>query len=106
MKARSGASYYTGTLEVTGFVIHGGKFDVVFIGALEVGTYGNANSTIVEVNGKQRRFTESGRNDIVSLAKKTVIMARREKRKIKERLYYVTSPGYVSGKDGGEHYYL
>lgn len=100
LKAWSGASYYTGALEVMGFMLHGGKFDVGFVGVLEVDMHGNVNSSIVEVNGKPRHFTGSGGgNDIVSLAKKIIIITRHEKRKIKEKVYYVTSPGYIGGLD-------
>ncbi|MEM0004730.1 MAG: CoA-transferase [Desulfurococcaceae archaeon] len=103
LKAWSGASYYTGTLEVMGYMLHGGKFDVGFVGVLEVDMYGNVNSTIVEVNGKPRHFTGSGGgNDIVSLARKIIVITRHEKRKIKEKVFYVTSPGYIGGRDRRE----
>jgi len=103
LKAWAGSEYFTGAVEVLGFMLQGGRFDVGFLGALEVDIYGNVNSSLVEVEGRKRHFTGSGGgNDIASSAKKVVIIMRHQKRKLRERVYFITSPGYVDGRDRRE----
>lgn len=95
------ATAFTSTLDVMGTVLHRGLVDLAFLGALEVDPYGNVNSTEVPLpGGGTRRFGGSGGgNDMASLARRTIIIARHEPRKICEKLYHNTSPGHL---DGGE----
>ncbi|MEM0065373.1 MAG: CoA-transferase [Zestosphaera sp.] len=100
LKAWAGSSYFTGAVEVLGFMLQGGRIDVGFIGVLEVDMYGNANSSLINAGGKLRHFTGSGGgNDIVSSARKVIVVTRHEKRKLPERVFFITSPGYVNGMD-------
>jgi len=73
--------------------------DVGFLGALEVDTYGNLNTTLLgDPKGKYRRFTGSGGgNDIASCSRRTIITIRHEVRKLNEVVSFITSPGYLRG---------
>lgn len=103
LKAWAGSAYFTGAVEVLGYMLQGGKIDVGFVGALEVDEYGNINSSIVESEGRKRHFTGSGGgNDIVSSAKKIIVVMRHQRRKLRERVYFITSPGYVGGRNREE----
>jgi len=95
------ATAFTSTLDVMGTVLHRGLVDLGFLGALEVDPYGNVNSTEVPLGGGRiRRFGGSGGgNDMASLARRTIIIARHEPRKICETLYHTTSPGHLAGGD-------
>ncbi|MEM0014706.1 MAG: CoA-transferase [Zestosphaera sp.] len=103
LKAWSMSAYFTNAVEVLGYMLQGGKIDVGFVGVLEIDMHGNVNSSIVESEGRKRHFTGSGGgNDIVSSAGKVIIIMRHQKRKLKERVYFITSPGYVGGRDRAE----
>lgn len=93
------ATSFTSTLDVMGTVLHRGLVDIGFVGALEVDPFGNVNSTEVPLGGGRiRRFGGSGGgNDIASLARRTIIMARHEPRKLTEKLFHNTSPGHLGG---------
>jgi len=95
------ATAFTSTLDVMGTVLHRGLVDIGFLGALEVDPYGNMNSTEVPLGGGRiRRFGGSGGgNDMASLARRTIIIARHEPRKICATLYHNTSPGHLEGGD-------
>ncbi|MDI7274492.1 MAG: CoA-transferase [Anaerolineae bacterium] len=87
--------------DMLGAVLHRGLVDVGFLGGLEIDAYGNLNTTLLaEPGGTFRHFVGSGgANDIASLARETIIIIRHEARKIKERISYITSPGYLAGSD-------
>jgi glutaconate CoA-transferase, subunit B len=86
-------------VDILGAVLHRGRVDVGFLGGLEVDQYGNLNTTLIgDPGGKFRHMVGSGgANDIASCAKKTVLIMRQEKRKFRETISFVTSPGFVSG---------
>ncbi len=92
---------FSGTLDVMGSVLHRGRVDLGFLGALEVDCWGNVNSTEVPLgDGRIRRFGGSGGgNDIASLARRTIVIARHEARKFCQRLFHCTSPGHLDGGD-------
>lgn len=80
-----------------------GYVDLGFLGAAEIDKYGNVNATVVGKPGEvgtygpaaSKRFTGSGGNaDIASLAKRVVFIMVQEKRRFKERVDYITSPGW------------
>lgn len=104
IKAWQGAELLTSALDVLGMLLHSGKIDVGFLGALEVDELGNINTTQVELErGKIKHFTGSGGgNDIASLAKRIVVVMRHQKRKLRKKVSYITSPGYIDGKERQE----
>jgi glutaconate CoA-transferase subunit B len=87
--------------DILGTVLHRGRVDVGFLGGLEVDQYGNSNATLVgDPRGRFRHINGGGgANDIASSAKKTVFIMRQEKRKFRETISFITSPGYIKGGD-------
>ncbi|MDG6901476.1 MAG: hypothetical protein JRM80_05890 [Nitrososphaerota archaeon] len=93
------AEFMGSTLDVLGMILQRGMIDVGFLGGVQVDQYGNLNTTWVsDEAGRRRRLVGSGgANDLASLAKKTIIIMRHEKRKFLPKVPYVTSPGYIGG---------
>jgi glutaconate CoA-transferase subunit B len=91
------ATFFSSFIGTLGSILHRGKVDVGFLGAVEVDQYGNINSTLIHrPDGTTRCFTGSGgANDIASLAKDVVIIMRHDKRKLPEYVQFNTSPGYL-----------
>ncbi|MCL6446730.1 MAG: CoA-transferase subunit beta [Armatimonadetes bacterium] len=90
----------TGFAEVLGMALHRGIVDVGFLGALEVDRYGNVNTTQVATKHGVRHFTGSGgANDIASLARRVIVIMRHDRKKFGERVQYVTSPGFLGGRE-------
>ena len=74
-----------------------GVVDLAFLGGAEVDKYGNVNTTGMGKYGlvPQKRLTGGGGNsDINGLARKTVFIMPQEKRRFKERVDFITSPGW------------
>jgi len=97
-----GAALAAGLLEVFTFVLQAGRVDVGFLSGAQFDRYGNINSTSIglDVRHPQVRFAGSGGScDIACLAKRTIIIAKHEKRRFPERVDYITSPGWLEGGD-------
>jgi len=79
-------------------LLQSGRVDLGFLGAAEVDCFGNLNST--EVRG-EKGFTRlpgsGGACDIASLAKRFVVLLEHSKRRLPERVSYITSPGNGDG---------
>ncbi len=77
--------------------LHCGYVDLAFLGGAEIDQYGNVNTTVVgDYAAPKKRFTGSGGNpDINSFARRTVFIMLQEKRRFKEHVDYITSPGWV-----------
>lgn len=82
-----------------------GSIDLAYLGGAEIDKYGNVNTTVHgDYLNPDFRFPGSGGNsDINSLAKRTVFLMVQEKRRFKEKVDYITSPGwrfmdYTTGK--------
>lgn len=97
------ASYFGSFVDVLGTILHRGFVDVGFLSGLEVDQYGNLNTTMIRTPKGDRHINGSGGgNDIASLAKRTIIIMGHEKRKLSERVSFVTTPGYLSGSRARE----
>jgi len=91
--AKSCGLFYTLSLLQRGYV------DISLLGGAEVDKYGNINSTVI---GEYRKPTirlpgSGGANDAASHSKRTVILIPHEKRRLPERVSFITSPGYIRG---------
>jgi glutaconate CoA-transferase subunit B len=76
-----------------------GHADVGFIGAAEVDRFGNVNTSYI---GDFRRPRvklpgSGGGGDLASLAHRSIIIIEHERRRLPERVSYITSPGYGDG---------
>jgi len=79
-----------------------GRVDAGFIGGAEVDRYGNVNTSYI---GDFRQPTiklpgSGGAADIAAMSKRLLVIMNHEKRRLVEKVDYITSPGYLGG--GGE----
>jgi glutaconate CoA-transferase subunit B len=76
-----------------------GYVDVGFMGGAQIDQYGNLNSSFIGDPGhpETRLPGTGGGNDIASLTQMIVAM-KHEKRRFVERVDFVTSPGFLSGR--------
>ncbi|MFJ8244849.1 CoA-transferase subunit beta [Peribacillus asahii] len=90
-----GCSIASGLLDVFD-QLQRGRVDLAFLGGAEIDQYGNVNTTVVGdyLNPDMRFPGSGGNNDINSLAKRTVFIMVQEKRRFKEEVDYLTSPGW------------
>jgi glutaconate CoA-transferase, subunit B len=93
-----GATCASTTLDVMG-LMQAGRVDLGLLGAAEVDRRGNLNSTEVEdASGRAVRLPGSGgAADILSLARRCVVLLPLEKRRLVERVRVRTSPGFGDG---------
>jgi len=98
------ASAAIGLIETLGMLLQGGRVDVGFVGAAQIDEYGNLNTTYIGdfENPRVRLPGSGGGNDIVSSAKRIVVIMKHEKRKTVKKLDYMTSPGYLDGPNARE----
>jgi glutaconate CoA-transferase subunit B len=92
------ATVASSTLDLLG-LLQAGRVDLGLLGAAEVDRHGNLNSTEVRgVDGRVVRLPGSGgAADILSLARRTVVILPLEKRRFVERVHFRTSPGWGDG---------
>lgn len=89
-------------LDVMG-MMQAGRVDLGILGAAEVDRYGNLNSTEVRASGDGtgagvvRLPGSGGAADILSLARRTIVLVPLEKRRFVERVSFRTSPGHGDG---------
>jgi len=93
-----GAAWTSGLIEVMSH-LQRGRVDAGFIGGAEIDRYGNINTSYI---GDYRRPAtklpgSGGAADIAALSKRTLAIMNHEKRRLVERVDYITSPGYLTG---------
>jgi glutaconate CoA-transferase subunit B len=86
--------------------IRRGFVDYAFLGGAQIDKYGNLNSTMIgdDYEKPKVRFPGSGgANDFGSLAWETIIiMDRHSPRRFVEKVYFITTPGYLYGPGARE----
>ena len=92
------AAWATGLLEVMA-LLQRGDVDLGFIGGAEIDRFGNINTSVI---GSRERPTvklpgSGGGADIACLARRLVALMEHEPRRLRERVDFVTSPGYGDG---------
>src|SRR5579863_5717905 len=79
-------------------LLQSGRVHLGFLGAAEVDRFGNLNSTEIKgPRGITRLPGSGGACDIASLAHRVVVLLEHTKRRLPERVSYVTSPGNGDG---------
>src|SRR5690242_7693494 len=79
-------------------LLQSGRVDLGFLGAAEVDRFGNLNSTqVTTAKGTVRLPGSGGACDIASLAQRFVVLLDHAKRRLPERVSYITSPGNGDG---------
>ena len=81
-----------------------GMVDYAFLGGAQIDAYGNLNSTVIgSYHHPKVRFPGSGgANDLGSFCWRTIIMMLQDKRKFVNKLDFLTTPGYLTGKGARE----
>ncbi len=94
-----GAAMIGGLVEIMGMTLQAGRVDVGFLSGSQVDKYGNINTTVIgDYHSPKSRLPGSGgANPIGSLAKRTLIIALHDKRRLAERVDFITTPGYIDG---------
>ena len=98
----SGALWTTGTRNVIG-LMSAGEVQLGFIGGAEIDRYGNLNTSIIG-NWQQpevRLPGSGGGADIASLARRIAIIMPHERHRLRERVDFITSPGYGYADERG-----
>jgi len=93
------ANMVLGSAEVL-LLLQRGYVDVGFMSGAQIDQYGNLNSSFIgdPLRPKTRLPGTGGGNDIASLAQMIVAM-KHEKRRFVEQVDFITSPGYLHGRD-------
>ena len=80
-------------------LLQAGHVDVGFIGGAEIDRYGNLNTTCIgPIQRPSVRLPGSGGGaDIACLARRLIVMMPHERRRFREKVDYVTSPGHGQG---------
>jgi len=90
-------------LDVMGF-LQQGRVNVGFLGAAEVDRFGNLNTTEGTHDGRTVRLPGSGGAcDIACLSQRTVVLLEHSKRRLVDRVAYITSPGFGAGNIDGKN---
>ena len=82
--------------------LQAGRIDVGFLGGAQIDKYGNINSTVIgEYDDPDVRLPGSGGAcEIASNAHRTLVITPHQQRRFPAEVDFVTSPGYVDGREG------
>ena len=86
--------------DVFSVLLQGGYIDVGFLSGAQVDKYGNLNSTVIGdyEKPKVRLPGSGGACEIASMSKRLLIIMPHEKRRFVEKVDFITSPGFLSGR--------
>ncbi len=89
------------TPEIFAYWLQGGRVDVGFLGAAQVDKFANLNSTVIgDYQSPIVRLPGAGgAPEIAALAKETIIIINHDRRKLVDRVDFITSAGYLDGGD-------
>jgi len=90
--------------ETFSMLLQRGLIDVGFVGGAQVDKFGNINSTVIGSYEKPKvRLPGSGGGcEIAGLSKRIVIVTPHEKRRMVEKVDFITSAGFLNGSDARE----
>jgi len=94
--------------ETFSLLLQRGFIDVGFVGGAQVDKFGNINSTVIGdyTKPKVRLPGSGGGCEIAGLAKRIIIITPHEKRRMVEKVDFVTSPGFLNGPGARERFGL
>lgn len=95
---QQGAAWTTGTVQLMG-MLQGGRVDLGFIGGAEVDRFGNINTSYIgDFRAPRIKLPGSGgAADIAAMSGRLIVIVHHDRRRLVERVGYVTSPGYLGG---------
>jgi glutaconate CoA-transferase subunit B len=97
----SGAVWCAKTVDLMG-LLQRGDVQAGFIGGAEVDRHGNLNTTAIGEDRARPTVQlpgSGGGADIACLAHRLIVIMSHDKRRLRERVDFVTSPGYGDGRD-------
>jgi glutaconate CoA-transferase subunit B len=96
----TGAQSICSMFEVFSFYVQGGLIDIGFLGAAQIDRFGNVNTTTIGRydQPKVRLPGSGGACEIASLARKVFLLIPHEKRRFVPRADFITSPGFLQGR--------
>jgi len=99
-----GAAMIGGLVDIMGMFLQAGWVDVGFLAGSQVDKYGNINTTVIGDyhRPKSRLPGSGGANPIGSLVKRVLIIALHDRRRLAERVDFITTPGYLDGPGARE----
>jgi glutaconate CoA-transferase subunit B len=103
-----GAAWATGLIEVMS-LLQRGDVDLGFIGGAEIDRHGNINTNLIGTRDQPRTKLpgSGGGADIACLARRLVALMEHAPHRLRERVDFITSPGYGSGgADWRQHHGL
>jgi len=103
-----GAAMIGGLTDIMGGFLQAGRVDVGFLSGSQVDKYGNINTTAIgDYHRPRSRLPGSGgANPIGSLARRIIIVALHDRRRLAERVDFITTPGYIDGPGARERWGL
>jgi glutaconate CoA-transferase, subunit B len=95
-----GAAWCTSTCNLLG-MMQAGRVDVGFIGGAEIDRYGNINTSYIgDFRAPAVKLPGSGgAADIAAMSQRLLAIMKHERQRLVHRVSYVTSPGYLDGRD-------
>ncbi|ACL03796.1 Putative glutaconate CoA-transferase, beta subunit [Desulfatibacillum aliphaticivorans] len=99
-----GAAMIGGLVDIMGMLLQAGHVDVGFLSGSQVDRFGNINTTVIGPYEapKTRLPGSGGANPIGCLARKTLIIALHDKRRLAHKVDFITTPGYIDGPGARE----
>ena len=97
----TGATWCARTIDLMG-LLQRGEVEAGFIGGAEIDRHGNLNTTAIGADRAHPSVQlpgSGGGADIASLAHRLIVIMAHDKRRLRERVDFVTSPGYGEGGD-------
>ncbi|MGH2472112.1 MAG: CoA-transferase subunit beta [Candidatus Limnocylindria bacterium] len=95
----AGAVWCGRTMDLMG-LLQRGEVEAGFIGGAEIDIHGNLNTTAIgedRAHPKVQLPGSGGGADIASLAHRLIVIMPHDRRRLREKVDFVTSPGYGSG---------
>jgi glutaconate CoA-transferase subunit B len=96
-----GATWCARTIDLMG-LLQRGEVEAGFIGGAEIDRHGNLNTTAIGADRARPAVQlpgSGGGADIASLAGRLIVIMPHDKRRLRERVDFITSPGYGEGGD-------
>jgi glutaconate CoA-transferase subunit B len=97
----AGAVWCARTIDLMG-LLQRGEVEAGFIGGAEIDIHGNLNTTAIgedRTHPKVQLPGSGGGADIASLAHRLIVIMPHDRRRLREKVDFVTSPGYGTGGD-------
>ena len=91
--------------EIFNYWLQPGRIDVGFLGAAQLDRFGNINTTVIGstyANPKVRLPGAGGAPEIAAFCREVIIIVRQSRRSFVERVDFVTSVGYGTGRGDRE----